>query len=419
MSPVGRTSIATLSLLAWAGLIPAASLESSISTSTSGQFVVSGSDFRVRGAICNLAEGAKEEVLRLLDQRDRWTRPILIRLQAPQSNQPETPLQRLQIAQTGFGFRFQLDLELAAEMSSREIRHQLSRSVLLEMMYRDVSNLREGTMYRQPPEWILDGLETTMAIPELAAQLNTSRVFSIEGFFREPASSLDLLGRTIYRAYAVALLRRLTQLPDGRHRLGRFIADLHGGSDDPFAIFHQHFGELFETKDGSPKVWLSEIIPLSPIKSAGLLTAVESERILNELLARNLETPAGAVSRLPQSRFISLQGNLRELACQANPIYRPLIFEYESVVLRFARRKTKGTAERLAQLAASRKRIGHRMRKIDDYLNWFEAAKADRASGLFADFLKAADALDNKPERQRQGDSISVYLDAVEALFRK
>ena len=55
------------------------------------------------------------------------------------------------------------------------------------------------------------------------------------------------------------------------------------------------------------------------------------------------------------------------------------------------------------------------MREIDDYLNWFEATSVTGPSGQFDDYLKAADRA-ARPERTKR-DSISIYLDALEAQF--
>ena len=54
------------------------------------------------------------------------------------------------------------------------------------------------------------------------------------------------------------------------------------------------------------------------------------------------------------------------------------------------------------------------MSDIDDYLNWFEAAKMETSSGIFEDSLKAAGDQSQTPRRK---DPLSLYLDAVELEF--
>jgi hypothetical protein len=55
------------------------------------------------------------------------------------------------------------------------------------------------------------------------------------------------------------------------------------------------------------------------------------------------------------------------------------------------------------------------MRGIDDYLNWFEATSLRGRSGVFADYMKAAESAARPPQTKR--DPISVYLNVLEAQF--
>ena len=49
---------------------------------------------------------------------------------------------------------------------------------------------------------------------------------------------------------------------------------------------------------------------------------------------------------------------------------------------------------------------------IDDYMNWFEATQTENQSGVFSDYLKAANQSQVAATRRR--DPLSVYLDALE-----
>ena len=113
-------------------------------------------------------------------------------------------------------------------------------------------------------------------------------------------------------------------------------------------------------------------------------------------------------SKLVLARF---SREVSVFATRANPICRPMIYEYAKIGALLARGKTNGIAERLTSLRASRKGIAAQMRKINDYMNWFETTKAQTPSGAFTDYLKAAE-LGSAPE-QRRRDRISVYLNAL------
>jgi hypothetical protein len=59
--------------------------------SSSRQFIVFGGDPSLRGAIADLAEDSKSNVLALLQAADSWLVPILLNIQQPQANLPEIP----------------------------------------------------------------------------------------------------------------------------------------------------------------------------------------------------------------------------------------------------------------------------------------------------------------------------------------
>ena len=75
------------------------------SVSPSHQFIIYGADVVLRGAVSNLAEQTKTNLLALLRQRDAWKIPVVINLQPQQANLPEIPPAELHFSQTGFGPR--------------------------------------------------------------------------------------------------------------------------------------------------------------------------------------------------------------------------------------------------------------------------------------------------------------------------
>ena len=55
------------------------------------------------------------------------------------------------------------------------------------------------------------------------------------------------------------------------------------------------------------------------------------------------------------------------------------------------------------------------MTEIDDYMNWFEATQLETRSGIFAEYLNAADKM--RAAAPRRHDPLSIYLDALEQQF--
>jgi hypothetical protein len=428
-----RVSLGVLCVLACAQAIVPAPAERSVSTSR--QFLVYGADVRLRGAICDLAEGTKREVLQLIDRRDEWATPIVVNAQYPRANLPETPPAALSFAQTGFGLKLQLDLTIPSNVSQPDVRRELLRAIVLEMMYRREPNLPAGAIYVPPPDWLLDGIPPSQSafdrgswVGVLRAPVTARRISSLEEFLRpRKLSGLDGPSRSLYRAYSLALVELLTKTPDGRARLAHFIADLPSASNDPMADLAAHFPKL-SNASSAEKAWRLCIEQLATSQPFQLLSAEETEQKLDKLLAVKVFSAGRErnyrLEEFPQfvrdaSSRLTLAGFSRDLsvlAARANPMYRPVIYQYEKITTLLARGKTSGIAEQLARLRALRKAVAARVRKIDDYMNWFEATKSQEPSGAFTDYLKAAEQA-SRPEPRRR-DPISVYLDVLETQFQ-
>jgi hypothetical protein len=428
-----RAGLVLLCVLTQAPLVLPASLERSVSSSR--QFLVYGNDVRLRGAICDLAERTKQDVLNLIAHRDEWTAPIVINAQYPQANLPERPRAALSFSQTGFGLKLQLDFAIGSDASLPEVRRELLRAILLEMMYRAKSNLPAGTTYVAPPDWLLDGIRPLQSEREgerlravLGMPVTARRILSLAEFLRpRNLSGLDGPGRLLYEAYSFALVEFLAHTPDGRGRLTRFMADIPFASNDPMANLGTHFPELSDASSAE-KTWSWHITRLAIDQPFQLLSADETEKKLDELLLlrisgagpkRNYQVDEFAEFIRNASAKVALTQCSRDLsilATRANPIYRPVIYDYARIVTLLAQGRVKATAERLARLRESRTSIAMAMREINDYLNWVEASKSPGPSGAFADYMRAAEMA--PPIEQKRRDAISVYLDVLEAHFQ-
>lgn len=405
------------------------------SVSASRQFIVYGTDVRVRGVICDLAEKAKSDLLRLIDQRDQWTTPIVINAHFPQANLPEIPSAALNFSQTGFGLKLQLDLTIASDVSGPEVRRGLLRTIVLELMYRRHSDVPAGTAYSPPPDWLVDGIpaqpsdfEQSPVTDLLAAPVAAGKILPLEEFLHQRPALLEASGRPLYRAYSFALVELLVHAPDGPHRVAKFIGDFAAASTDPLADLRTHFPELFGADGNAERAWTTQVARLSVPRPYQLLGAAETERMLEAILHFKIPgsgsdkmfqlTEFADFPRNPKTRFVfdAVTHDLNTLATRANPIYRPIILEYAKITARIAGDKRNGIAARLQQLAALRQTVAKQMRGIDDYMNWFEATKSRDPSGAFTNYFRAAEAA-ARPEQSRR-DAISVYLDVLESQFQ-
>jgi hypothetical protein len=387
------------------------------SVSPSRQFIMYGSDAAYRGSISALAEKTKSNLLTVLKQRDAWKIPIVINLQPRAANLPEIPAADLRFKQTEAGLRLQLDLTVSPELNPAAIERELARVILLEMIYRNQTGIVAGDAYFCPPKWLVDGLlasapNRNRAI--LAASLSVPKnAISLEEFLRQRPESLDSAAKELYRAYSFVLVHLLIGSPNGQVRIRHYIDNLAFASNDLLSDLQTAFPALRDLE----KSWRSKI---AEAKSAeqGLLTFSQTEERLKQILKNSMRLDELTRTKPTPDRRVALRkfdDELLLLATHANPVLRSVICDYQQSAGLLALGKNRAAAARLADLKILRTKLSARMREVDDYLNWFEAAKLETPSGLFDDYLKAATGVRRQAPKRK--DPLSVYLDAVETEF--
>ena len=405
----------------------AATVEHSVSPSR--QFLIYGADAQLRGAVSDLAERTKADFLALLRQRDNWVVPVVVNLQPQQANLPEIRPADLRFSQTGFGLKLQLDLMIAKNLDASLMERELLRAILLEMIYRKESHVAAGSIFVEPPDWLIDGL---LALApgsdreQLVEALTTAdKTHSLETLLRQRRGVLDSAGRTLYRAYSFALVQMLIDGKNGPARLAQYIGRLSNASNDPLADLKAQFPFLLGDAD---RTWQLALSRLRNLQTYRLLTFAETERRLDELLHMKISEankPAKQVSldELAQHKASAnekmalnqLGHDLLSFVAKANPVLRPIAREYQEIIALLARGKRKRIAKRLSRLEVTRKQLAARMSDIDDYMNWFEATQLKRSSGNFTDYLKAVDQ--SQLALPKRHDPLSVYVDALEDQF--
>jgi hypothetical protein len=396
------------------------------SVSPSHQFIIYGGDATLRGAVSELAEQTKANLLSRLRQRDRWKTAIVIKLQPQQANLPEIPPAELRLSQTGSGMKLQLDLTIARNLDASLMERELLRAILLEMIYRKESDIAPGVAFVEPPAWLLDGVLAFTPgrdrAPLVDALSVSEKTMSLEEFLRQRPEFLDSAGRMLYRACSFALVQLLVDGIEGRARLARYIDNLPNASNDPIADLKAKFPVLARNAE---KTWQSALTRARSAQHHQLLTFIESERQLDELLRVKIPNTEKLLdlnglggrkaSAAEKVALTELARTLLLFISQANPILRPVAREYQQIAALLARGKRRGIAKRLTRLQSTREKLAARMTEVDDYMNWFEATQLPAFSGLFADYLRAA----RQPQATgpRRWDPISVYLDALEDQF--
>jgi hypothetical protein len=413
-----------LSIVLTAHFVHAASTEHSVSPSR--QFVIYGADAELRGVVSDLAERTKANLLTLLRQRDNWIVPVVVNLQPQQANLPEIPPADLRFSQTGFGLKLQLDLTISKNLDASLVERELLRAILLEMIYQKQSHIAAGSVFVEPPDWLIEGvlaLAPGRDRGQLVEALTTAdQTEPLEAFLRQRPKLLDSAGRTLYRAYSFAFVQTLIDGRNGPFRLTQYIGHLSNASNEPLADLKTQFPSLGSDAEQTWQLTLSRLKNLQTYQS---LTFVESERRLDELLrlkiseANKPAKPEGldelAQHKMSASEKMALSELNRELllfVAQANPVLRPIVREYQEIVALLGRGKRKRMAKRLSRLEVIRKQLAARMSDIDDYMNWFEATQMKSRSGNFTGYLKAANH--SQLAAPKRHDPLSVYVDALE-----
>jgi hypothetical protein len=254
---------------------------------------------------------------------------------------------------------------------------------------------------------------------------NTEKPLSLEKFLRQRPGLLDSMGRTLYRAYAFALMQKLLDGKNGGAQLAKYIDHLYDSSNDPLADLTSQFPAL---ADDAEKTWQLALNRLKSLQIFRLLTFAESEQHLDDLLRVKIAEPNKPVKlvrldELTQHKLSAsekmaldqLKRDLMFLVPQTNPVLRPIGREYQEIIALLARGKRRGVPKRLARLEITRQQLAARMTEIDDYLNWFEATQMNSGSGNFTGYLKALDQ--SQVPAPRRHDPLSVYVDALEDQF--
>src|ERR1051325_5193574 len=415
-----------MSIVLTAHLVYAASEKS---VSPSREFVIYGADAQLRGAVSDLAERTKAELLTLLRQRDNWIVPVVVNLQPQQANLPEIPPADLRFSQTGFGLKLQVDLTITKNLDASLVKRELLRAILLEMIYRKQSHIAAGSVFVEPPDWLIDGV-LALAPGSNRGQLvealtSADKRQPLEAFLRQRPRFLDSAGRTLYRAYSFVLVQMLIDGRNGPARLTQYIGHLSNASNQPLVDLRTQFPFLGSDVE---QTWQSTLSRLRNLQTYQLLTFAESERRLDELLRLKIaeaNKPARLVGldelarhKISAADKIALSELNRELllfVAQANPVVRPIAREYQGIVALLARGKRNRIAKRLSRLELTRKQLAARMGDIDDYMNWFEATQMKSRSGNLREYLKAV--YKSQLSVRKRHDPLSVYVDALEDQF--
>lgn len=434
----GRTVVFFLALLSATAACLAVDLRHR-SVSNSGQFVIYCDDREARGRTVSFVEEVKGEVLRALREGDEWKFPIVVVIEPDPAPQAQAVPVSVSLVNTAAGPKVDVSVRVGDDPSRVFLQRHIVRALLLEMEYRDRPAVRGGERFSQPPWWLSEGLlqgiraHAGQRDPDIFKSIvTTEKLPSLEKILSQPPLHLDGAAGAVDRASAFALTGALLRLPAGPANLGRFIRAWPDAGGDPLTLLKKYFPVLGESSQSLAKWWTLQLAALGQSETLRALSPAESDAELTAMLTfdiaagkppRNERFVLGdfeKYGRLPGARpaLRLAQAKLITFSGKAHTLFRPILKEYEEVCGLIAAGKTKGMAERLAQIERFRGSVLQRAEMITDYLNWYEATQTPGSTGEFDRYLRAVESIEAKKLNATPADpKIAEYLDALEQEF--
>ncbi|MEY3894641.1 MAG: hypothetical protein RLZZ214_160 [Verrucomicrobiota bacterium] len=406
------------------------------------QFRVTGGEPPDRATISQLAEEAKDELLRLTEERDAWKVPVSIELHGKSGDPmpPRTVAMRILVSEVGYDLR--LDVHLSRGIEHERFKFATTSALIYERALRDHAPKESDTPYRVPP-WLVDGLReaTAWRLNQSDRRLyealfKTGGLFKIDDVFAVTDAGfeeMDAAMRAAFRVSSGALVMALLQQPQGKEGFRAFLTDVASYEGETPSLLRKHFPELNLSETSLDKWWRLQMADIGARNLAtDILTIAKTETSLADALRLNFRTPEGITEQkdltawpelaaLPEPERIKAvqpaQDALVRLSIRCFPSYRPILGEYQIALSAIAKNKTKDVPNQLTALAERRATMTAKAQRAGDYLDWFEITRARETSGAFDDYMRLKDRLKANPHRRT--DDLSKYLDRMDAIFTR
>ena len=403
------------------------------------QFRVSGGDAATRGTAANLAEEAKDDFLRLTEEKEGWKVPIRITLMGKPGD--EVPLREtvLRLTLGGSGYELGIFVNLSRGLRAGPLRRAVTEALVYA---RGVGNLPDsgGEVPLSVPPWFVEGmLEATEWRMKRSdrklydALSKNGGLFKLEEVFtltEAGYASIDAVSKAAFRVSSGALVMALLEQPDGKEGFRGFLGDLASYQGEMPALLRRHFPDLNLSETSLEKWWKLQLATKGEAPLSESLGVMQTERALEEALRLRRHDAEGNLVEIPLSEWESIAGlpdaervesvrlaeeSLLRLSYRSFPSYRPLLREYQALLLDLAKGETKEIAETLTALAETRRTMLTKAERARDFMDWFEITRARETSGAFDDYLNLKARLKDRPITRKDG--MSLYLDRIDPLF--
>ena len=405
------------------------------STSASGQFVIYCDDRDLRGRLNIFVEETKERVLRIMRERDDWNLPIIMTVDAAVPDKFE-PGVKLSVIQNPGGGKVEMSVRIGDDPARIFLQKHVIRAVLIEMAYRERAVV-SGKPIVDAPWWLVEGL--IQSFRRRDGELNSdvfksiadrSKLPALEPFVTHPPLLLGGSSGEVDRACAMCLVEALLSLPNGPENLARLVREWPESSADPMGALAHHFPVLAESEKSLAKWWTLQLARFADSERWQGLTLDDSDKELANIVTLQIAVDkTGRTEKFALAdfqKFIGMPGAKQTLraaqvrivtfSARANPLFRPVVTDYEQAISLLVAGKTKDVAARIAAAEDYRKKLTERMTLITDYLNWYEATQVTGRNGVFDNYIRAVKDAEPKPPKPAD-PRIVEYLDSLEKEF--
>ena len=408
--------------------------------SRSEQFRISGGDAATRGTAANLAEEAKDELLRLTEEKDEWKVPIRIGLRGEKGG-PVPKRETVLLAPTfdENGYQLELLVNLSRDLRSEPFKRAVTEALVYARNLQDRPKVESEVPLTVPP-WVVEGLREASAwrLKQTDRKLYDALfrhggLFKLDDLFALSEAdyvSIDAASRAAFRISAGALVMALIEQPDGKTGIRDFLAELAGYQGEIPSLLRKHFPDLNLSETSLSKWWALQLANKGSAPLTESLGVIQTERLLEEALRLRHKDGEGVLKEITITEWESLAGlkeadrieavrlaqdDLLRLSYRSFPSYRVLLLEYQSLLSDFTKGNTKDMAGSLQTLAETRATMVTKAERARDFMDWFEITRARETSGAFDDYLSLKARLKNQPKTRT--DDISKYLDRLDPLF--
>jgi len=412
------------------------------SISSSGQFRVRGGSAAQRGSLATEAERVRSRFHRLLNQDgEEVGLPMEIVLHGEAGDPPRERALAYELRFTRSNFLLRVHVDLARGIDLARMERAVIRGLLYEA---GLEGVEPGPLDAplEVPEWLVEGLREAMRWRAGEAERRLYRgVFEQESLFTMdelletgPAdyARMDGASRLAFQVLSGALAMALLDQPGGVRGMVAFCGEVARFDGEQPILLRRHFPELNLSEKSLAKWWALTLAQLAETPVSEVMTVAATERALEEALRLRHRDGEGMAASLPLERWRELeslgererleavrpaQDALNRLSFRCFPSYRPLLLDYQRLLVAWVREDELDVFDaELSLLAETRQRMMERSVRARDYLDYLEIAGANELSGSFDDYLRLKKELRERSRAERE-DELSRYLDTLERVY--